>query len=131
MAFAIGFFLLFLSSLTLFFLDIKKMSIFISVLLVLISIGCFMMAALPYKTLGDEGISFKEFMSTDVYTYSWEEVEKINRIDMEDKGFYDYEFLFTDGNKMSISYNGYFREILGKLGNQIAVIKIEVVTVNE
>lgn len=97
----------------------------------LISIGCFMMAALPYKTLGDEGISFKEFMSTDVYTYSWEEVEKINRIDMEDKGFYDYEFLFTDGNKMSISYNGYFREILGKLGNQIAVMKIEVVTVNE
>lgn len=50
---------------------------------------------------------------------------------MENKGFYDYEFVFTDGNKILLSYNGYFREILGKLGNKIIVMKIEVVTVNE
>jgi hypothetical protein len=118
LVFAFGFLLIFLSTMVLFLMDIRKSSITISVVLLFLSIGVFYIAAQSHETIGENHISFSPIFSLNKYTYSWEDVEKIIRTDPEKRGYYDYEFLFKDGNSMTLNYNAYVREILSKLGEK-------------
>lgn len=128
LVYAIGFFLLFLSSMILFLLDIRKASISISVIFLCLSFAFFFFAAQSHISLGDHRISFSPIFSMKNYEYSWEEVEKIIRKDPENRGYYDYEFVFNDGNKMVLSYNGYVREILSRLSDKTKEMNIIVET---
>ncbi|MGW6231052.1 hypothetical protein, partial [Peribacillus butanolivorans] len=45
------------------------------------------------------------------YTYSWEDVEKINYYEGDDDEFSEYVFVFSDGNSLSLSENGYIKKL--------------------
>jgi hypothetical protein len=105
--YAIGFLFLFLAMMILFLLDIKRISIIISIIFVLSGMGSFYVASQSYKSLSDHSISFSPLFSFKDYTYSWKEIKSVYSIDYTSEGYSEFKFVFTDGNSMSLRYNKY------------------------
>ncbi|MFD2045524.1 hypothetical protein ACFSTA_17710 [Ornithinibacillus salinisoli] len=121
-AFAIGFLLIFLATILLFILDIKKISIFLSISCVILSILCFIIASFSYKSLSDEELSYRSMFSMNHYTYTWEEVESIEYGKIDEKGNLGCTIIFTDGNSMTLKIDGYFKAIQYKFKNKLKEI---------
>ncbi|MFI8494032.1 hypothetical protein ACIGC1_14090 [Peribacillus butanolivorans] len=71
------------------------------------SITSFYVASQSYKLLSEDSLSYSTLLSLKEYTYSWEDVEKINYYEGDDDEFSEYVFVFSDGNSLSLSENGY------------------------
>lgn len=119
MMYGVGFFILFISSILLFFIDIKKLSVLIGTLLVFASLCCFLIASQSYKSLGKEMLSFSPLFSIEDYSYQWNEVDKIIMTMSEKRGLLQYKFLFTDGNSMTFENDAYFRAIRKRIDFKI------------
>lgn len=124
--FGVGFFLIFSAAMTLFLMDIKKLSIIICVILVFLSMTSFFVASQSHKTLAEDLISYSPLFSLEEYTYSWDEVDKIVRLDYINEGYYEYEFVFTDGNSLNFKNNGYFRQIRQKFDRKVKEMDIAI-----
>lgn len=123
-AFGVGFILLFVSSMILFLMDIKKVSVALSFIILFGCFGCFVTAAMSHKTLADDAISFSPILAFREYSYSWNDVDKVIFLFDEEKGFNEFEFLFTDGNKMTLFNDTYFRSIRYKFDQKITEMNI-------
>lgn len=130
-AFGAGFSLIFIACMILFILDIQKYSILLSVTLSLLSIGCFFIASQSHVSLSDEKISYTPFYSIKDFGYSWEEVEKIVRIDYKSEEMIEYEFHFKDGNHVVIKNNDYFSSIWRQLRKKVGEMNIEIEAVEK
>lgn len=125
-AFGVGFFLIFLACMILFILDIQKYSIILSTTLTLLSFVCFFIASQSHVTLSDDTISYTPFYSIKDYSYTWDEVEKIIRIDYKSEDKIEYEFSFIDGNHMVIQNNDYLSSIWRQLRKKVGEMNIEI-----
>ncbi|WP_207198823.1 hypothetical protein [Peribacillus sp. TH14] len=75
------------------------------------SITSFYVASQSYKSLSEDSISYSTLLSLKEYTYSWEDVEKINYYEGNDDEFSEYVFFFSGGNNLNLSENGYIKKI--------------------
>jgi hypothetical protein len=130
-AFGVGFSLIFFVCMILFIFDIQKYSILVSVILSLLSIGCFFIASQSHVSLSDEAISYTPFYSIKDYSYPWTEVEKIRRIDYKREERIEYEFNFIDGNHLVIQNNDYFSSIWRQLRKKVGEMNIEIEAVEK
>ncbi|SES67353.1 hypothetical protein SAMN05216389_101353 [Oceanobacillus limi] len=103
----------------LFFWDIRKKSIVLSVVCLLLGLFCFVVASLSYKSLSDDSISYRSLLTLEVSTYSWEELDSIIYEENGDDGNATYQLLFTDGNSMSLKNDGHFKAIRYKFYNKL------------
>ncbi|MFD2045523.1 hypothetical protein ACFSTA_17705 [Ornithinibacillus salinisoli] len=129
-AYGIGCFFIFLSTMFLFFIGIRKISIYLCIFCIVLSIACFIMASLSYKSLSDEEISYRSIFSTNHATYSWDDVDAIRYEKIEEKGRSEYTIIFTDGNSMRLKNDGYFKAIEYKFYKKLDEINIILDTVD-
>ena len=118
----VAFLFLLLASAILFLLDIKKISIIISILFLLASGVSFYFASATYIALSDDLISYRTLFSQKKHTYHWDEIEKAVYYDrLPGDGFPTYEFFFIDGNSMTLSENGHVKELSGGIRGRVIV----------
>jgi hypothetical protein len=113
--YAIGFLLLFISTMLLFLLDIKKISIILSLISASFAIVCFFVASQSYESLTDDFISYSPLFSSKDYTYPWNQVKSVTLNEYKREGYSEYKFVFTDGNSMNLRYDNYFKVIEPRL----------------
>lgn len=125
-SFGVGFLLLFLICMILFFSDLHKISIYVSTILACLAFGSFFLASQAYATITDKTISFSSFYSLQNYQYSWQDVEKIIRTDdiSDEKSL--YEMVFEDGNRVTLERNDYFLSISKRFSAKVKELGIEV-----
>ncbi|MGE7603518.1 hypothetical protein ACQKL5_13680 [Peribacillus sp. NPDC097675] len=109
--YGIGLTFLVFAALLLFFLDIKKVSIILSIFFVGLSLTFFYLGSQSYKSLSEDSISYSTLLSLKEYSYSWDDVKKINYYKGNDDEFSKYVFFFSDGNSLSLSENGYIKKL--------------------
>lgn len=124
--FAVGFGLLFISSFILFLLDVRKLSVSISIVFLLLAAGTFYIASQSYILLSDENITYNPFLKFERETYSWDEVERVihHRTEMGDIS--NYEFVFEDGKSVIIEDSSYFRNRSFKFNKRLAESNLSV-----
>lgn len=118
----VAFLFLLLASAILFLLDIKKLSIIMSLVFLLASGASFYFASATYTTLSDNSISYRTLFSQEKHTYHWDEIEKAVYYDrLPRDGFPTYEFFFIDGNSMTLTENGHVKELSGGIRGRTVV----------
>lgn len=128
-AFGIGFFFLFVASMVLFLMGLKRKSLVISCMILLLSLSSFYVGAQSYKILADDSISYRPILTSKERTYNWEDVEKIVRIDYVNEGYNEYEFCFTDGESLKLKNSNYFRQIRNKFDRKVKELDIAIESV--
>lgn len=127
--YAIGFLFLFLAAMIPFFMNVKKISILISVACILLSFIPFFIGSQSYIIFADDGISYSPLLSTKVTQYSWNEVSVITYFEAEEGERSEYEFLFHDNHTISLEENLYFISINTRLLNKLEEISLNIVKV--
>ncbi|WP_210468334.1 hypothetical protein [Sporosarcina sp. 6E9] len=113
-AYIIAFLFLLLAPATLFFLDIKRISIIFSLIFLLTSGVFFYYASLTYTALSNDSISFRTLFSQEQHIYLWEEIDKAFYYDrLPGDGFPEFVFIFIDGNRLRLTENGHVKELSG------------------
>lgn len=129
--YAIGFLLLFISSMLLFILDIKKFSMILSLILASSALVCFFVASQSYKSLSEDFISYSPLFSFNDYTYAWNEVDSVILIDYKREGYSEFKFVFTDGNSMKLRYNKYFRAVQTRFYDKLQEMNLNIRVVHK
>lgn len=124
--FAVGFLFIFIASMTLFLLDIKKISIIISILFLGCAFAAFYLASQSFGSLSTENITYSPLSTTEKYTYTWEQVDKIIHHRTESGDISNYEFVFNDGKSFTIKDSPYFKSKSLKFNKQLMESNIEV-----
>ncbi|MBP3041500.1 hypothetical protein J9303_18825 [Bacillaceae bacterium Marseille-Q3522] len=106
-----GFLLIFLAVLLPFLFNIKKISFILSIVCLLLSVIPFYVASQSYKSISEDSISFSSLFSNKAYSYDWNQIKAIIYYESDDSDYSEYEFLFHDGNSMTIQENQYFNDI--------------------
>lgn len=108
----IGCSLLFASALLVYFLWGNKSSIFLGIGCLLLGVLCFYIASKHYIAIGTDSISYNLVFSTKEYTYQWEDIEQVlyKTVSSSD-GRGHYEFIFRDGERLTVIENGYIEEV--------------------
>lgn len=126
--YAVGYLFLFLAAVIIFILNIKKSSIGIGVICVILSAISFVFASQEHTSLADDSISYREIFTTERHIYAWNEIEKVvyTRVPRS-QGFSEYEFFFNDGNSMKLTENGIVKQFRDSLYNRLSSegLKIE------
>ena len=118
----VAFLFLLLASAILFLLDIKKLSIALSIVFLLASGASFYFASATYIALSDDSISYRMLFSNEQHTYYWDEIEKAFYYDrLPGDGSPTYEFFFIDGNSLTITENGHVKELSGGIFGRAVV----------
>ncbi|TQR20283.1 hypothetical protein [Psychrobacillus vulpis] len=121
MVFGISVFFLVLACAMLWYFDVQKWAIGISLGCVIVSCIVFYIASLSYVTLSDEEISYRTLLSNEKRTYAWEELEQlVYYVKLpEDDEMSHYEFYFKDGEMLTIRQNSLVTEIQGSLNSKV------------
>ncbi|MED1203603.1 hypothetical protein [Heyndrickxia acidicola] len=122
--YAVEFLLLFVSTMLLFLLDIKKISIILSLISASLAVGCFFVDSQSHESLTEDFISYSPLFSLKDYTYPWNKVKSIMLNGYKREGFSEYKFVFTDGNSMNLRYDNYFKVIEPQLDNKLQEMKL-------
>jgi hypothetical protein len=110
----VAFLFLLLASAILFLLDIKKLSIIMSIVFLLASGFSFYYASLTYTALSNDSISFRTLFSQEKHAYHWDEIDRAVYYDsIPGDGFPSFEFFFNDGNSMKLTETGHVKELSG------------------
>jgi len=118
----VAFLFLLLASAILFVLDIKKLSIVMSIVFLLASGASFYFASATYTVFTDDSISYRTLFSNEKHTYSWDEIEKAYYYDrLPGDGFPEFDFLFIDGNRMTLTETGHVKELSGGIRGRVVV----------
>lgn len=125
-AFLVGFACLFISSFILYLLDIRKLSVVISILFLSMAFGSFFLASQNYMTLSNENIAFSPFFSMEKDSYPWDQVEQIIHFRNEQGDISEYEFVFDDDNRVKIKDTAYFKEKSFKFQKKLAEENLQV-----
>ncbi|MBP2239589.1 hypothetical protein J2Z40_000142 [Cytobacillus eiseniae] len=124
--YGIGFFLLFLAPLFLFFMNMNKRGIYICIASILLSFIPFYMASQSYLIFSNDSITQSPILSTKVSNYSWNEVQSVTFYEAEEGERSKYEFIFQDGHLIALEDNAYFQSILSKLENKLTEVKLSI-----
>ncbi|QED46128.1 hypothetical protein [Cytobacillus dafuensis] len=124
--YGVGFLFLFLAAMLLSLLDIKKVSIILSIACVCLSAIPFFIASQSYKSISEESLSYRALFSKREYSYSWDEIERVIHYKAEDGDFPEYEFLFKDGNHVMFKANRYFQEVIPLLYYKLEEINVRI-----
>lgn len=128
--YAIGCFLLFISSMLLFILDIKKISIILSLISASLAIVCFFVVSQSYESLSDDSLSYSPLFSQKDYTYYWNQVKSVMLIEYDREGYSEYKFVFTDGNSMQLRNDNYFKVIQPELNYKLKQMNLGIKVVH-
>lgn len=103
------------------FLDIRKWTVSVGIVCVLLSGYVFYSASLSFITLSSDGIGYRKLFSQEKQTYQWDELEKLvyNVKLPEDDELSNYEFHFIDGEILKMKENRYVTEIQPNLNGQV------------
>jgi len=124
LVYAIGFFLLFLAPMILFIMDIKKISILLSISFLLLSFIPFYISSQSYIIFADDSITISPILSSKVNRYSWNEVSGITYNKAKKGEMSDYEFLFQDGSTLTLEDNLYFGTVRNALDLKLKEINL-------
>ncbi len=122
LGYGIGFFLLFLVPMILFIMDIKKISILVSIFILLLSFIPFYISSQSYIIFADDSITFSPILSSKVNHYSWTDVSEITYYKAKMGERSEYEFVFQDGNNLTLEENPYFSSIRNALNIKLKEI---------
>ncbi len=123
----IGFLLFFASALFIYFLWGNKSSIFLCIGALLLGGLCFYIASKHYIAIGTDSISYKPLLSTKEYTYQWEEIEQVLYKPGSSSGsWYNYDFTFRDGEKLTVVENAHIQEVKYLIINRLKEENINV-----
>ncbi|MBK3494202.1 hypothetical protein JFL43_04890 [Viridibacillus sp. YIM B01967] len=108
----VGWFFVFLAFLLLFLLDVKKLSIVLSIICIIASGIVSFGGSTSYIKMTSDDISFRGIFAKENNIYGWDEVKKLIYYEMEpeDKEASYYEFYFKDGQMLTIKENGHVAE---------------------
>ena len=125
--YGVGLLFLFLAAVIIFILNIKKSSIVIGVLCVLLSGISFVVASQEYTSLADDSISYREIFTKENHVYPWSEIEKVTYTKVpSNEGSPEYEFYFKDGNRMKLAENDLVRQYRISMDNRLKSEGIEI-----
>jgi len=111
LVYAAGLFFLFLSVFVIFLLWGKKSVVLVSLACLVLSGFSFYFAAQHYISIGTDKLSYRMLFSSEEHNYSWNEIERaIYYGDEYEKVTPTYEFIFDDGNSITLPENGYLEE---------------------
>lgn len=117
--FAFGYGFIFLAAITLFLLNIRKLSIIISIIFLCLALTTFFIGSQSYRALATDHISYSPLFSFEKETYSWDEVTEVIRYRDEIGDKSEYAFVFADGNQMKIKDNRYLRDASYKFNKKL------------
>ncbi|WP_106494731.1 hypothetical protein [Lentibacillus sp. Marseille-P4043] len=121
-----GFFLLFVAGLLLAIFNIKKLPILLSTICVVLSIFVFYTASQHYEAISEKGIYYRPLFSENKYAYSWDDLTKVIHRMKPDRSASKYEFIFQDGNSITIGENGYFQDIKQQIFHELEERNIKI-----
>ncbi|WP_449621573.1 hypothetical protein [Robertmurraya sp. Marseille-Q9965] len=119
-SFAVACGFLFIASILLFFLNIRKLSITLSVIFLCLGLFTFYIASQSFVSLSNEEISYSSLFELKKHTYQWEDIQRVIHYRNETGSFSEFELIFTDGNRARLDDNAYFREKSDKFGMKLA-----------
>ncbi|WP_433958341.1 hypothetical protein [Cytobacillus horneckiae] len=122
--YAVGFFLIFLSLFILFILDIKKKSILLSILCILLSIIPFYIGSQSYIIFANDSISYSPIFSAEKKKYTWDELSAVTYFKAKEGEKSEYVFTFKDDNTITLEDNSYFGNIINPLQIKLKEIGI-------
>lgn len=128
--YGVGFLLLFVAVLLPAIFRVRKFPILLSIISVALSVFVFYTAILHYQSLSETNITYKPLFSKTVHTYSWHDVSKVIHQANTSGNTSTYEFIFRDGNKLTISENGYFNDIKLQLLDKLRKLDISIQYIN-
>jgi hypothetical protein len=122
-----GFFLLVVAALTVYFFNVRKIAVLISIGFVMISSLLFYYGTKPFRAISDQGISYREEMTGEINTYTWEDINYIYYYDVDwSEGFDQYEFFFEDGKHIQVTQNGSVMPYSIAISNKLKEAKIDI-----
>lgn len=132
-AFGVGVFFLVLACVLLWLFDLRKWTISVGILCLLLCGFTFYVASLSYVTLSDDEISYRKLFSKEKQIYEWKELEKLLYYEKlpEDKETSYYEFLFKDGEMLTMKQNSFVKDIQGSLNSKVRGLGIPLVYIEE
>jgi hypothetical protein len=129
--YAIGFLLLFISTMLLFLLDIKKIPIILSLISASFAVICFFVASQSYESLTEDFISYSPLFSLKDYTYPWNQVKSVTLNEYKREGYSEYKFVFTDGNSMKLRDDKYFKVIQPRVNEKLQEMNLGIKVVHK
>lgn len=124
--YGVGFFLLLLAALLPFLMNVRKVSIILCIICIMLSAASFFIASQSYRALSEDRISYRMLFSAKDNNYSWDQLEAVVYNPETDGKSSEYKFLFNDGNSMTISENGYLVFLKSRLHNKLREIGIKI-----
>ncbi|MFF2755570.1 hypothetical protein ACFVR1_17775 [Psychrobacillus sp. NPDC058041] len=132
-AFGVGVFFLVLACGLLWLYDVRKWTVSVGILCFILCGLTFYIASLSYVTLSDDEIAYRTLFSNENQVYDWKELDKLLYYEKlpEDKETSYYEFLFKDGEMLTMKQNSYVKDIQGSLSYKVRGLGIPFVYVEE
>lgn len=120
-AFGVGVFFLVLGCALLWLFDVRKWTVSVGILCLILCGFTFYAASLSYVTLSDEEISYRKLFSKEKQIYDWRELDKLLYYEKfeEDKELSHYEFHFKDGQVLTIKQNSFVTGIQGSISSKV------------
>ena len=111
LVYAAGLFFFFLSVFVIFLLWGKKSVVLVSLTCLVLSGFSFYIAAQHYISIGSDKLSYRMLFSSEEHNYHWKEIERATYYkDEYEKVTPTYEFIFSDGNSITLPENNYLKE---------------------
>lgn len=111
LVYAAGLFFFFLSVFVIFLLWGKKSVVLVSLTCLVLSGFSFYFAAQHYVSIGSDKLSYRMLFSSKEHNYPWKEIERaIYYEDEYEKVTPTYEFIFDDGNSITLPENAHLEE---------------------
>jgi hypothetical protein len=132
-AFGVGVFFLVLACGLLWLYDVRKWTVSVGILCLVLCSLTFYIASLSYVTLSDDEISYRRLFSRENQVYDWKELDKLLYYEKlpEDKETPYYEFLFKDGEMLTMKQNSFVKNIQGSLNSKVRGLSIPLIYVEE
>lgn len=106
--------------------NVKKWTVALASLLIVLSGVCFYGASLGYFQIREEVITYRMPFESDEKTYAWSEVQEViyhlRPPEAEEPSW--YTFIFSDGQQTEINETRFVTQIQGKLNSRVRALKI-------
>ncbi|MFS0671936.1 hypothetical protein [Ornithinibacillus sp. 179-J 7C1 HS] len=117
--YGIGCLLLGIACLIIYFGDVKRLFVFIGVVLSIVGVFFLLLGAKPFIAISNDGLTYRIEASNNIHQYKWNEIETVNYYDVDrSEGFDTYEVIFPDGSSIQITENGYVMQYRNALMEQ-------------
>ncbi|WNS75771.1 hypothetical protein RRV45_01600 [Bacillus sp. DTU_2020_1000418_1_SI_GHA_SEK_038] len=124
--YGVGLLLLVIAAILISILDIRRLSIILSIACLCLSVIPFWAASQSFKLVSEDGLSYRTLFSKQELSYTWSEVERVIYYKGKQGDYPEYEFFFKDGNQLKFKANAYFHTVVPLVTERLKEVSVRI-----